>query len=793
ARVVVAPSAEVRHLEATASRRRPCPEARALQWRHELRAVLKNYGRLRRWTAVAQLAVLSVAEVIYFLLVGKRRRVHQVVGAWRWNFAPERQLRLARAEVASARRLPDRVVARLLSRRTSRLIRYLLPHARESMHAWGRSRPSLAAAMSTERVARRRDRRPRWVLSLALLVALILVVGSRSVLADPTPLVGQFLPIQSPATMLGHFLGGWQDAGLQGPGPASPAFAFLGLAGGVLFGATGLLLVVELVVWVALGAFGMARLLRPLAPPAARLVGVVAYLFLPLAWNDIARGQLQALVAFAAMPWVISRLARAGATGAFARREGAGQSIALECLSLGVLLALFGSFVPLVVLVALACALCLAIGGLFTGDARSGLRMLAVGAGGALVAFVLCLPWAVTFVQPGARWSVLLGAESNPSTSPSLSELLRFGMGPTGHGLLGWALLAAAGLVLLIGQGERLAWGARLWCGALGTFAFAWAADQGWLGSGGGSLQVLLAPAAAFVAAAVGLGAAAVGADLRLARFGWRHVAVAAFGCCAVAGLLPVLGATASGRWGLPSTGYDAVLSFTGRPGGPNPQARSRAEVLWLGDPAALPLPGWQLSPGLAMAVSPGGLPTAGRLWLSANPGRANALAKAVVASESGQTVTLGRLVAEEGVREIIVPRSMAPVLGPLQQSPAAPPPGRLLVALAAQGDLHQLPSEGGALVFENTDWSPTAQAATRPVAGGTPAVLRTLGMVAEVLLWVGVLIALGARRRSRRHRLPAHGTHRHHSFEPAVAPSDGAGDNGEPAVLESVGQGGAS
>ena len=44
ARVVVTPLATVRHLEATSARRRPLPEARLLQWRHELRAVLKNYG-----------------------------------------------------------------------------------------------------------------------------------------------------------------------------------------------------------------------------------------------------------------------------------------------------------------------------------------------------------------------------------------------------------------------------------------------------------------------------------------------------------------------------------------------------------------------------------------------------------------------------------------------------------------------------------------------------------------------------------------------------------------------------
>ena len=42
ARVVVTPLATVRHLEATAARHRPLPEARALQWRHMLRAALEE-------------------------------------------------------------------------------------------------------------------------------------------------------------------------------------------------------------------------------------------------------------------------------------------------------------------------------------------------------------------------------------------------------------------------------------------------------------------------------------------------------------------------------------------------------------------------------------------------------------------------------------------------------------------------------------------------------------------------------------------------------------------------------
>ncbi len=92
ARVFVTPLATVRHLEATAARRRPLPEARALQWRHMLRATLKNYGPSRRTRIVVQLAGLSALEIVYFAVIGRRRRAREVIDAWRWNLAPARDL-----------------------------------------------------------------------------------------------------------------------------------------------------------------------------------------------------------------------------------------------------------------------------------------------------------------------------------------------------------------------------------------------------------------------------------------------------------------------------------------------------------------------------------------------------------------------------------------------------------------------------------------------------------------------------------------------------------------------------
>ncbi len=760
ARVVVTPAAVVGHLEATASRRRPCPEARSLQWRHELRAVLKNYGRLRRSFAVAQLLVLSLAEIAYFAAIGKTWRARQVVDAWRWNLATARRLGDARAAVATMRRVPERDVCALLARRSLRVSRFAWPML-EARAAARRARPRPAAERSPA-AAVPSGRRPRGVVAVAVVAALVLLVGSRSLVTGAFPVVGGLLPIPSPGHLLATFLGGTTAAGFQHPGPASPALGLLGLASALLVGGNGLLLHLLVLGSLVLGAFGAQRLVRPLAAAPGRLVAGLGALFLPLAWNDVARGDLVGCFAFASAPWLLTVLARAVESASDGR---------WAVVRLSFVLALAAAFVPADFLLVPALAVAFALGSLAVGQRREAARSVVVGFAGTVGAFALCLPWSVTFLQPGARLSALLGATSlAPSASPGLGHLLRLAVGPTGGGLLGWGLLAAAGLVLLVGTGPRLALGVRLWFAALATYALAWSSAEGWLGAGG-ALRVLLAPAAACLAGALGLGAAAIQDDLRRTGLGWRHLATAACGLCAVAGLLPVLGAALGGRWGLPESGYESLLSWTSTParpaprttagGGPRASARvdTSGHTLWLGDPAALPASGWQVAPGLAAEVTDAGLPRLSNLWPPAVPGAATAVLHDVVLAEQGRTVELGHLLAPYDIRYVVVPTTIAPQLPPAQRALPASPPQALLDALTAQSDLRALPGAGGALVFLDAAWTPTS---TLPadLSGGatTPALLRVLGVALEVLALATTAAALarrGRRRAAATHRRP--------------------------------------
>ncbi|HTW99646.1 MAG TPA: hypothetical protein VMD59_12760, partial [Acidimicrobiales bacterium] len=581
----------------------------------------------------------------------------------------------------------------------------------------------------------------RGALAVLVLAVAVLVVGARSLFLGHVPLIGELLSFPPPAQLLSQFFGGWRDAGLQQVGPASPAFGMIGLAGAVVGGGTSLLWKVVIVASVVLGGVGAARLVRPWAGPPGRVAAAAAYLFLPLAWDDLASGDVGALVVFATVPFVLARLCDAASGSTRSRPE--------QVVALGFVVALSGCFDPLIapLTVAMAMALFLAtIAASGRSAWRSGAEACIVAVGGVAVAVVLTVPWSITYFQSAAAWSVVAGPLSLAGAAPSLSQVLRFDLGPLGQGPLGYAFLLAGLVAILLGREQRLEWATRFTAVAVLAFAWSWLAARGLAGPGGGDTRALLAPAAACVAACVGLGLAAVGGDLAASGFGWRHAAAALCGLAGIAGVLPVIGASGSGRFGLPTTGYDTTLTL------PTGAGAAGGNVLWLGAPGSLPLVPWQVAPGLAAGVSVG-QPDGSRIFPSPSAGQMGVIGGQVLQAEGGLTVTLAAELAAENVRYVVVTTATAPVLPDIQSASPDPPPPRLLTALSAQPQLHRLPGGSGAIVFENTAWrSGAAPSGTPGPAGGTPAALRELGLAASlVLALVAGVWSLRRRRAARR------------------------------------------
>lgn len=787
ARVVVAPAARVRHLEQLASGRRAVPahvlaeigprateapltEAgpspvverrrrvslgrrsgrrrvvarvtlQSLQRRHELHVVMKCYGRFHRARVLPQVVVLSTAEYVIAVCSGQHDRAFAVAHAWRWNLARRQSIREERRAVAATRRFDDAEVRRLQLHGSARLTAYLrraLAMGLREAHLGGEVEAArqLGVVHVEPTVAARRSTVSRRYL-VWLAAALVLAFGSRALIANGFPYVGQLLAMPSWATFVHRFAVGWQPSGVGTTDPTSPATALFGLAGFVLLGAMGLVQKIVVLGCIPLGAIGMARLARPLDSARARLVATVAYLALPVAYDALATGQWAGLVAYAAAPWILLRLCRASALEPFgpagaaeqhpdlAPGRGRRNGLVRQSLALGLLVAVVVGVAPSCSLLMPVIALGLMLGTLVAGSAGAGrgvARVAKLVVGAAVSAGVLLAPWFVVVATRPGVWQVLAGVAPLPKTAPGWGQLLRFAVGPIGHTPLTLGFLVAGALALWIGSSWRLAWAARAWMIVALSLAGAWASGRGWLGPVAVPAPVLLAAAGTGLALAIGLGVLSFDTDLRGHRFGWRQGGAALAALALAVGALPMLAASLGGRWQLPATGYGQAVAWMS-----TPAAASQGDfrVLWLGDPRALPGAGWQALPGLAYTLSEDGMPDTTGLWPSASPGAAGAIGDAVRAAANGSTVRLGALLAPFGVRYVVLVDSIAPTIPGSQTPIAYPPPAPVEPGLLAQFDLRQVISQGGFDVFVDDAAVPlravhTGRAATGRAATGS-------------------------------------------------------------------------
>ncbi|MGH9295998.1 MAG: hypothetical protein ACRD0B_11755, partial [Acidimicrobiales bacterium] len=372
ARVVVAPTARVRHRRATASGERGRRDAAGAWQRHQLRCVLKNYGARRRLRALSGVCVLALAEVLLALFVPARRHRRGAVAAWRWNRARRASLLTARRIVRETRQLPDRVViSRMVrSRHSQRLAGRAQPDGRgtagdfagggsgdaDDVLALGARRPHGYLHADLDRVSEWIGRLQRGELATgsllaALAVLIFLLVGLRGVLAGPLPVVGDLARLPTGSALLGRFFGGSADPGWSHELSASPpAGALLGLVALVLGNSSAMALKVLLLGGVVIGAIGVLHLLGGISSRRGKATAAVVFVVAPFCWNAIARGDLPACVVLAVFPFLFGRLARASGLLPAPRRSSHPRTLpgwsfgalARDAVVIGLLLALVG-------------------------------------------------------------------------------------------------------------------------------------------------------------------------------------------------------------------------------------------------------------------------------------------------------------------------------------------------------------------------------------------------------------------------------------------------------------------
>lgn len=702
ARVLIAPAARVRHLEALAERQ-AVDERRRRFARHRLRTTMVAYGRFHRWRVLPQAALLTVLEALYAFVSGRPDQARDVLTAWTWNLRRRGQIRRRRAQLATVRRVKDKEIRDLQVRGSARFNAFVRGQFRgndDRVATFSRSSRDVVGAM--------RDGSRQLTGAFALLLVIILVVSSRGLVLDGIPAIGELSRFPDGAgTIFSRFWSGWRPGGLGDAGSQPTAFGLLGLLSYGFFGANGILRAVLIIGTIPVGAIGAWRLARPIGSARASVASFAVYLALPVPYNALARGSWSGLLLYAASPWLLLLLGRASGIAPFGpvhaeRGERSADSLRRRpvslILGLGLLIGIVGAFVPFVVVIVAALVLALTAGSLFCFRVAGVLRLLAVAALAIVVAFALNLPWSLDLVSGDHPWRALVGGGSGTAGALDLGRILRFETGPWGAPPLGFAFLLAAGLPIIIGRSWRLEWAVRAWFVVLAGWATLWAAEEGHLTVGLPAAEVILAPVAAALAFTAALGLAAFETDLRAYRFGWRQVlsVVAALGV--VLGALPLGSGLLDGRWQTPHS--DFVASYGALAGGSGRGGAAR--VLWLGDADIVPAAGWRYDQDVAYAATDGGVPTVLDRFASDEPGATPLLAKAVRLADQRRTNRLGHLLAPMGVRYIVVTERLAPS----SDRGAVPVPARLTAALDQQLDLRQIPVRDGITVYENAVWA---------------------------------------------------------------------------------------
>jgi len=707
ARVLIVPDAVARH-RGSLTDRRPDLRPRRLALRHQLRAVLANYGVATRLRIVPQMLLLAVTEVLYAILLGRFGHAADVVGAWSWNRANRDTLRARQSLLAGVREVSDREIRRMHVRGSARVSAWVRDRiggedGLPAMVLGATNRPGSVAPSGT----------PRLVIAVWAVVLGGLVLSTRSLWTSGVPTAGTLVPFPASVTEGAQaWLSGFRSAGVGSVGPAPIGLLLSTILSALFLGSGAFARSALLLALLPIGALGAWRMARPIGSRRARLAALLVYAAAPLAANAFAGARFGGLALYAAMPWILGHLARASGIAPFGTRDGpagpgvVARPVAFRCVSLGAVVALVGIVVPSAVGIVLIVAVLWAVGGLLVGQVRGALALIGTSIGATLVAIVLLLPSGISIFSwsSATMTSPLLSPTSSGGRSLSLAEVLRFETGPFGATPFGWAILPAAALALLIGRSWRLSWASRGWMLSLAGWAGVLASANNVLPVYLPEPEVLLAPALAGLALAAAMGVAAFEVDLPGYQIGWRQWASVVCAASLFVALLPVLATAVDGRFGLTEGDYQrAVANLSETADGP-------FRVLWVGDASVLPLAGQAADVrgittegdgrALAFAATEGGAVSMENLWaLPSDAGLAQITNVLAAGGEGGSR--MGALLAPLGIRFVVVVERLAP--GRFANERMVDQP-RLNEVLGSQLDMARV-SLSGAAIYRNAAW----------------------------------------------------------------------------------------
>ncbi|MDQ4025969.1 MAG: glycosyltransferase family 2 protein [Actinomycetota bacterium] len=543
--VRVEPLAKARHAIALAKgeRRSPFEPARYYIRRNRLRAVTKSASGLRLLALIPQFLLLTLVEMLGFVILRQPREIWNLTRALGWNLATLPQTITERSRVQRHRKVPDRKLRRLTVRESTRVRAYIGHQADRLEQVWGRRAELLSRRTGQARAFTTKLRGLAGVLLFAGLIAFLL--GFRDFLLSPPAALGELLPFPERVTGLWRaWATPWRAVGLGQDATPVPAFALLGFVPALTLGAAG---VAQKLLVLGLGAvafIGMHHLVSDMVDRPARFAAGLAYALGSVGYSGVRTGALGALFFGAAAPFVVAAMLQL-IGWVKPPRWNRGRAVARVVLGA----ALSAAFVPGSLLLYLACAAVLVVMRRLLDPAARALRGFTACFIALVLAWVVLLPWSATWLQDGAPFDLLFGDDTWRSYAAGFRDhgmaSVLLGQTPEGPALFGLALTALGLVAVFVGEGQRRRLALALWSVVVLTGGVVAAVAAGLI------RPPVASPTEAGVLASLafaGLTGVAVGAfrlDLPRRGLGLAHAAtLAAISAAAVlmgAGLAPAL------------------------------------------------------------------------------------------------------------------------------------------------------------------------------------------------------------------------------------------------------------
>lgn len=700
ARVVIAPAARVRHRGRMLESRDDVAHRRMVA-RNRLTTVASLTGAARSSITIPLLVLVTLIEALTSLVTGHVRRAVIEVGALVTAPMDTLSILRRRRRVAALRRIPDREVADLQVRgsvRRRRLVR-------------GRQR-----VMGDARAKSDDESRDRVSILLWLSLWALLLVGSRELIANGVASVGDLLPwADSPRDAMSSYLSGWWGKDLGATTVQPSANLLMSLFGLVTLGHMELARTLFVIGLVVAGWLGMSRLCAVASAPRARLIGTIAYVAVPLPYAAVAAGRLQALIAYAVMPWALHLVRMFGGLGIPRGADEASRTIGdlvdhpdtatrVRIVStLALLMGVTAAFAPSVMLMVLVCAVLWMFATLLAGGSA---RAAGLGIAAVLVsmvaAVVVNLPWMTRYISSDG-WRAFIG--SRTGSGVDFWQLVRFGIGPSALGGLVLLLFVPALVAPFVSRGWRFVWAMRAAVLVAGSLVLAVLGQRDSFPMELPEPGVLLAPAAVGVALGVSMVWVVFGADVRGARFGVRQPLALVSLACIPIGVVPALAVASDGRWQQPNTTFAEQMTEL-----LSNDAIGGFRVLVVGDERLVPGASHELFDGISYSLVESGRLEVGDLWSPAPDDVNRHVRPLVEAVAAGSTERVGRLMAPLGVRYVVIPvvdRVVSTSANPV------PVPEGLIDSFGAQLDFRRKFSPASMVVFENLQAIPTSAVLT--------------------------------------------------------------------------------